>query len=76
MLGLKVEVEFSPIYQDQPLFSDVDTYVRQFGFALFDLFRHRYRRQNYPRDLNTRGQLLCGHAFYLKDYHYLAEKEL
>ena len=73
VLGIKVEVEFSPIYQNQPLFSDVDTYLRQFGFMLFDLSRHRYRRQNYPYDMETRGQLLWGDAFYLKDYHCLTE---
>ncbi len=75
ILGLKVEVEFSPMYLDQPLFSDVDAYLRQFDFMLFDILRHRYRRQNYPRDLDTRGQLLYGDAFYLKDYQYLAEKD-
>lgn len=74
ILGLKVEVEFSPMYLDQPLFADVDAYIRQFGFMLFDLLRHRYRRQSYPRDLDTRGQLLYGDAFYLKDYHCLADK--
>jgi len=75
VLGLKVEVEFSPLYKDQPLFADIDTYVRQFGFMLFDMSRNRYRRQNYPRDLTTRGQLLWGDAFYLKDYNCLADKE-
>lgn len=74
VLGLKVEVEFSPMYLAQPLFSDVDAYLRRFNFMLFDLLRHRYRRENYPRDLDTRGQLLYGDAFYLKDYQYLAEK--
>lgn len=74
ILGIKVEVEFSPMYLDQPLFSDVDAYLRQFGFVLFDLLRHRYRGQNYSRDLDTRGQLLYGDAFYLKDYQPLAKK--
>lgn len=73
VLGIKVEVEFSPMYVDQPLFSDVDSYLRQFGFVLFDLLRHRYRGQGYPRELDTRGQLLYGDAFYLKDYQRLAE---
>ena len=76
ILGIRVEVEFSPMYQDQFLFSDVDAYVRQFGFMLFDLSRYRYRRKKYPRHLKTRGQLLYGHAFYLKDYHQLAGKTM
>jgi len=67
LLGVRVEVEFSPMYRDQPLFADIDTYLRRFGFVLHDLSRHRYRRENFPRDLETRGQLLYGHALYLKD---------
>ena len=74
ILGLKVEVEFGPMYRESPPFSEVDSYIRQFGFMLFDLLRHRYRRQSYPRDLDTRGQLLEGDAFYLKDYHYLSDR--
>ncbi len=74
ILGLKVEVEFTPMYLNQPLFSEVDSYIRQFDFMLFDLLRHRYRRQSYPRDLDTRGQLLYGDAFYLKDYKCLVEQ--
>ena len=29
LVGLEVEVEFSSIYEDQPLFSEVETFVRQ-----------------------------------------------
>ncbi len=57
VLGLKVEVFFAPIYQRQPLFTDVDAYLRQFGFELFDLSRTHYRRDIAPPDLPTRGQL-------------------
>jgi FkbM family methyltransferase len=71
VLGLRIEVEFSPIYKDQPLFADVDSFVRSNGFVLFDLSRHHYRRGAAPRDLPTSGQLLYGHAFYLKDYRLL-----
>ncbi|PIP37489.1 MAG: hypothetical protein COX19_16635 [Desulfobacterales bacterium CG23_combo_of_CG06-09_8_20_14_all_51_8] len=71
VLGIKVEVEFSYMYQNQPLFSDIDPYLRQFDFMLFDLSRHRYRRVNYPNECETRGQLLYGQAFYLKDYHVI-----
>lgn len=68
VLGLRIEVEFSPIYKDQPLFSDVDSFVRSCGFVLFDLSRHRYRRGAAPRELPTSGQLVYGHAYYMKDY--------
>jgi hypothetical protein len=63
ILGLQVEVEFFPIYRDQPLFADVDNYLRPMGFRPFDLSRYRLRRTY----LKTRGQLIWGHAFYLND---------
>ena len=73
VLGLKVEVSFAPIYERQPLFADVDAYLRQFGFVLFDLSRTRYRREAAPADLPTRGQLLWGDAVYLRDHERLLE---
>lgn len=72
ILGLQVEVEFFPLYKDQPLFADVDNYLRPLGFRLFDLSRYRLRR-SYTR---TRGQLIWGHAFYLKDVHHIKEEQL
>jgi hypothetical protein len=35
--GLEVEVEFNPIYLDQPVFSDVDIFLRSQGFVLWNL---------------------------------------
>lgn len=71
VLGIVTEVEFSPMYRDQPLFSDIDPYLKESGFMLFDLTRHRYRRTGYPTGSETRGQLVAGDAFYLKDYRRL-----
>jgi len=67
ILGLQVEVEFYSIYKDQPMFSDVDKYLRRLGFSLFDLSRYRLRRAY----IKTRGQLLWGHTFYLRDVHQM-----
>jgi len=36
-LGVEVEVEFNPIYAGQPLFADVDAYLRGRGFSLWRL---------------------------------------
>ena len=58
-MGLKIEVEFSPIYEGQPLFGAVDEYLRGFGFMLFDLSRNRYRRSAMPHDLLPAGNS-CG----------------
>ena len=35
MRYLEVEVEFNPIYDGQPTFSDIDIYLRKFGFVLW-----------------------------------------
>jgi len=67
-VGVKTEVEFSPLYQDQPLFGDVDRFLRGLGFMLFDLTRIRCRREAFPDHALTRGQLLWGDAVYLRDY--------
>jgi FkbM family methyltransferase len=59
---LDLEVEFNPIYRDQPLFADVDTFLRARGFALWGLEElTRYRLENGPG-----GQLVWGRARYVR----------
>ncbi|HXY50064.1 MAG TPA: FkbM family methyltransferase [Terriglobales bacterium] len=74
MAAVKCEVEFSPLYQDQPMFSDVDAYLKRFGFVLFDMSRTRYRRLSFPPYALTRGQLLWGDALYLRDYAWFVAR--
>jgi FkbM family methyltransferase len=64
--GVEVEVEFNPIYTDQPLFGDVDRLLRDAGFQLFDL-RPVYWKRAAGRDVGgPRGQLVWADALYLK----------
>ena len=35
--AIEIEVEFNPLYQDQPLFGDVDRFLREHGFVLWTL---------------------------------------
>jgi FkbM family methyltransferase len=42
--ALNVEVEFQPLYKNQPLFGDVDAFLRQRGFECFDLFPRYWKR--------------------------------
>jgi len=72
--AIRTEVEFTALYEGQPLFGDVDRYLRDCGFVLFDLARSRCRRQNLPIDQLTRGQLVWGEALYLRDYRWLSAK--
>jgi FkbM family methyltransferase len=62
---LELEVEFLPLYEGQPLFADVDRFVRDHGFELFDLNRF-YWKQRAGRDARGRGQLVFADALYLK----------
>ena len=81
-LGLLLEVAFVESYIDRPMFSDVDAYVRAKGFVFFDLLAHHYVGRadsdvacQHFSDLEPRigaqisswGQLIEGHALYLRD---------
>ena len=56
------------------MFSDVDVYLRRFGFVLFDMSRTRYRRVSFPPHALTRGQLLWGDALYLRDHEWFVAR--
>ena len=66
VFGLEVEVEFVPIYQDQPLFADVDAYLRGFDFQLFDL-RPEYWKRSLGKDCGgSKGQIIFADALYFR----------
>ncbi|MBD1910494.1 MULTISPECIES: FkbM family methyltransferase [unclassified Leptolyngbya] len=68
VLMIQIEVEFAPLYENQPLFADIDTFLRLEGFSLFDLIGTRCKRAHSPIfNRNRPGQLLWGEAFYLRD---------
>lgn len=65
-VGVEVEVEFTPVYSEQPLFADVDAYLRHKGYQLFDL-RPCYWKRARGRDIGgPYGQLIWADALYLK----------
>lgn len=69
ILAVQTEVEFSHLYVNQPLFADIDTYLRKYDFILFDLDHcSRYPRSRSPIYSKSRpGQLLWADAFYFRD---------
>jgi FkbM family methyltransferase len=69
-LGVQCEVEFLPLYDNQPLFGDVDAFLRSAGFTLFDLQLQRWTRKNLSRtDPYARGkQVIWADAVYLRDF--------
>ena len=67
-LAIQIEVEFSPLYTNQPLFADVDIFLRKHDFTLFDLSHsYRLKARSPIRSLVRSGQLLWGDAFYFRD---------
>ncbi len=71
VLGVSVEVEFSKVHKYQPLFSDVDLFLRSLGFQLFDLSTYKHSRKALPKRLyphsSGQGQILWGQALFLRD---------
>lgn len=46
MRAIEVEVEFNPMYLEQPIFSEVDLYLRSQGFVLWKLSQVTHYSQN------------------------------
>ncbi len=55
------EVEFAPLYDGQPLFADLDLFLRSAGFRLF----HLYDLWSHPD-----GQVTAGDALYVNERFY------
>ena len=58
---IEVEVEFYPMYEGQPVFSDLDPLLRETGFELLYLNRIFHHRKNFYRGL-SKGQVICADA--------------
>ena len=65
--GLEIEVEFLPIYKDQPLFPEVDRFTTGRGFELIDLKRYYWRKVGAHRyGAGQKGQIVFGDALYFR----------
>jgi FkbM family methyltransferase len=71
VVGIEVEVEFAPLYEGQPLFGEIDEFLRARGFELFDLNRVYWRRSGMPA--TGRGQLMFGDALYFRSANGLVD---
>ncbi len=67
VFGLEIEVEFAPLYENQPLFSEVDQFLRPLGFQLFDLRPQYFKRAEGIYLGNRQGQLLHADALYFRN---------
>lgn len=82
LMGLISEVEFLPVYKDQPLFEDVHAEMRSYGLTIYDLRTHRMFRpaggerfswfrehKGFARpSVELSGRLLAGDALYIRDF--------
>ena len=67
------EVEFAPIYERQPLFSDIDSFLRQQGFFLLNLCNLSYSSFRVSLFADLRSRLMWADAVYVKDPGGLAK---
>lgn len=74
VMGLSFEIWFQPWHIGQPVFSDIDSFLRPLGFKLFDLAIYRMSREALPEATPSpvpgptkRGQVISGEALYLRD---------
>ncbi|MEM6843551.1 MAG: FkbM family methyltransferase [Bacteroidota bacterium] len=58
---ITTEIEFIPLYEGQPLFGDIDAFLRNNHFCLFNLYE-LYTQKD--------GQLTAGDAIYLNTKYY------
>lgn len=73
VIGLEVEVSFIEIYQKQPVFRDVDAFLAEQGFELFDLRRVWWQRKSPRYCTQARGQLAFGDALYFRSPEAVAK---
>lgn len=68
VFGVEVELEFAEVYKEQPLFGDVDRFLRDSGFALFDFVDvARWQRANIGASIHgCKSQVIFVNALYMK----------
>ena len=70
VLVIHTEVEFAPLYKEQPLFADIDTFLRAQGFQVhrLSLTGRTFKPLIMKSDANAASQLLWGDAIYVRDF--------
>jgi FkbM family methyltransferase len=70
-LGLEIEVEFSPLYINQPLFGEMCTFLSDVGFEFIDFVNF----ERWERDArNEFGQCVFGDALFLRSPETVIDK--
>ena len=73
VIALEVEIEFQPIYKDQPLFDDINSYLQKHEFEFIDFSRLvRWGRDDI---YTTVGQCVWGDALFMRTPEYIIQKK-
>lgn len=73
VFGLEIEVEFTKIYVNQPLFGEISNYCQEKNFEFIDFVSLcRWERDS----INSYGQCVFGDALFLKMPEYVLSKEI
>ena len=76
LLAIRIEVSFLPLYHGQPLFSDIDKHLREYGFTpMAFLELHHWRRLTKRKEPDlapgpipySRGQMVHGDVLYFRN---------
>ena len=70
-LVIECEMEFVPLYRDQPLFGDIQCFLREQGFMLhklIDVAGRPFRPFNPPNPYMPMSQLLWADAIFVRDF--------
>lgn len=76
ILAVHVEVEFLPLYKDQPLFADIDNFLRAQGFAFHTLVPSGRTFKPVVVNNDPNGwarQIIWADAVYIRDFMMFAE---
>ena len=71
-LGISVEVGFVELFKGQPLFREVDSFLSNQGFALYDLTTSRLARWQPGKtgmSNGNQGQVIVGQVLYFRDIY-------
>jgi FkbM family methyltransferase len=71
-VAVHIEIEFSEVYENQPLFADIDTHLRAAGFELIDIVNAGYATTRGLIRPSSRSRLLWGEAIYMRRPDLLA----
>ncbi len=73
LVGMQIEVEFEKIYENQPLFADIDIQIRnKLGLSLWDLdLRYFKYKEGVNKKTNFKGRVIYANALYMRSIENL-----